>query len=391
MKLLILILGTLPGLKRDLFSKWSLLLFSSALAAILLFPFTSSAGTTREITDATGRVLTIPAQVQRVICSGSGCLRLLTYLQAQDRVVAVDSIEVHGSPIDARPYAIANPQFKSYPIFGEFRGHDSPELIAGLDPQPQVIFKTSATRGYDPDQLQIKTNIPVVTLEYGNLTHGRKKLNQALRLMAEVVGRQERAEEVIAYFDAMEQDIRQRSSGVPESNRPSCYVGGLGLSGPHGFQSTEPSFAPFAFTQAKNVAGDLAKVRETASHANVSKEQILVWDPEVIFIDVSTMRLDPGANALDQLRTDPSYQALSAVHAERVYGLFPYNSYTQNFESIFANAYFVGKVLYPERFADVDPMAKTEEISVFLNGGPAFAELQRRFQGLAFSRIAVRP
>jgi iron complex transport system substrate-binding protein len=348
-----------------------------------------AADSTRQVTDAAGRVLTIPAQVERVICSGSGCLRLLTYLQAHDRIVAVDSIEVHGSPIDARPYAIANPQFKNYPIFGEFRGHDSPELIVGLDPQPQVIFKTSATRGHDPEQLQAKTGIPVITLEYGNLTYGRKQLNHALRLMADIMGTQERAEEVITYFDALEQDIRQRTADVPENERPSCYIGGLGLSGPHGFQSTEPSFAPFAFTHAKNVAGDLARSKETASHANVSKEQIVIWDPEVIFIDVSTMRLDSAANAVEQLRTDPAYQRLSAVHAGRVYGLFPYNSYTQNFESIFANAYYVGKVLYPERFADVDPMAKAEQISMFLNGGPAFAELQRQFKGMAFGRIDV--
>ena len=343
----------------------------------------------RQVTDAAGRVLTIPTQVGRVICSGSGCLRLLTYLQAHDRIVAVDSIEVHGSPIDARPYAIANPQFKNYPIFGEFRGHDSPELIAGLEPRPQVIFKTSAGRGYDPEQLQDKTGIPVITLEYGNLTYGRSKLNHALRLMADVMGVQDRAEKVIAYFDALEQDIRQRAADVPERERPTCYIGGLGLSGPHGFQSTEPSFAPFAFTHANNVAGDLVRHKETSSHANVSKEQIIIWDPEIIFIDVSTMRLDSAANAIEQLRSDPAYQSLSAVLAGQVFGLFPYNSYTQNYESIFANAYYVGKVLYPERFADVDPMAKAEEISTFLNGGPAFAELQRQFTGMAFGPITV--
>ena len=40
-----------------------------------------------------------------------------------------------------------------------------------------------------------------------------------------------------------------------------------------------------------HVAGDLAKAKETASHATVSKEQILIWDPEIIFVDISTTRL----------------------------------------------------------------------------------------------------
>lgn len=342
----------------------------------------------RRITDMAGRTATIPQKVDRVICSGAGCLRLLTYLKAHDRIVAVDSIEVKGSPIDARPYAIANPQFKTYPIFGEFRGHDNPELIAGLRPQPQVIFKTFAGRGQDPGHLQTKTGVPVIVLEYGNLTYGRDRLNRALRLMAEVMGETTRAEAVIAFFDALEQDLKRRTRDIPQDQRPSCYVGGLGQAGPHGFQSTEPSFAPFTFTHARNVAAP-SPGEKPLSHATVAKEKIIFWDPEVIFLDVSTLRLGSEANALDQLRTDPAYMGLSGVRKGRVFALFPYNSYNQNFEAVYANAYYVGKVLYPERFADVDPMAKAEAISTFLNGGPAFESLNKQFGNIAFSRIGI--
>ncbi|MFP4033234.1 MAG: hypothetical protein ACLFTV_16880 [Desulfococcaceae bacterium] len=168
-----------------------------SIALCLLFapaaPASAAASEVREIADAAGRTVTVPKAADRAICSGAGCLRLLTYLQAHDRIVGVDSIELRGSPIDARPYAIANPQFKTYPLFGEFRGHDNPELIAALDPQPQVIFKTYGGRGTGPDSLQAKTGIPVVILKYGNLTYQRDALNQALRLMGEVMGEGERA------------------------------------------------------------------------------------------------------------------------------------------------------------------------------------------------------
>lgn len=343
----------------------------------------------RSIADAAGREVTIPETVDRVICSGPGCLRLLTYLKAHDRIVAVDSIEVRGAPIDARPYAIVNPQFRDYPLFGEFRGQDNPELIAALDPQPQVIFKTFAGHGQDPDRLQAKTGIPVITLEYGNLTYGRGDLDRSLRLMARVMGVEKRAEEVIAFFNDLEQDLRQRTEGISPDWRPGCYVGGLGQRGPHGFESTEPSFAPFAFVRARNTAA-LDPASRPLSHALIAREEIVFRDPEVIFLDLSTMALGSGANALDQLCTDPAYRALNAVRTGRVYGLFPYNSYTQNFETVFANAYYVGKVLYPDRFADVDPMARAEEISVFLNGGPSFAKMRAQYDGLPFTRLEVR-
>ena len=73
---------------------------------------------TRKIIDAIGREVEIPETVQYIICSGAGCLRLLTYLQAQDKIVAVDDAEVRMRKFDARPYALANPQFNpSIPRF----------------------------------------------------------------------------------------------------------------------------------------------------------------------------------------------------------------------------------------------------------------------------------
>ncbi|TVQ95897.1 MAG: iron ABC transporter substrate-binding protein [Desulfovibrionales bacterium] len=357
-----------------------------------IFAAPLNAQDTQSITDMLGRDVVVPSLVDRVICSGSGCLRLLVYLQGQDRIVGVDSAEKGGLPfgVDARPYAVANPGFGEYPLFGEFRGHDNPELIAALDPAPQVILKTNAQRDGGADALQAKTGIPVIGLGYGNLTHGRENLNQTLRIMGQVIGKEERAEAVIAFFHALQADLEQRAARVAEDDRPSTFIGGIAMRGGHGFASTEPAYAPFAFLNVRNVAGDLSTGETGGSHATVAKEQLLLWDPDVVFLDISTTRLQGGANGLEQLRTDPAYQALSAIQANRVYGVFPYNFYTTNYESVFANAYFIGSVLYPEQFADIDPMAKAEEIATFLNGGPAFERINEDFENMGFGRITVQ-
>jgi iron complex transport system substrate-binding protein len=344
---------------------------------------------TRVITDSLGRDVRVPVQVDRVICSGSGCLRLLVYLHADDRVVGVDSAEKGGLPFDtdARPYAVARPHLKTLPLIGEFRGHDNPELIAALAPQPQVIFKTYAARDGGVEALQAKTGIPVVALGYGNLTYRRAELEQTLRTMGAVLGLEERAEQVVAYFDDLQADLERRAQTEPSDDEPTTYIGGLAQRGGHGFASTEPSYAPFVFLGARNVAAELAQSRETASHATVSKEQLLVWDPDVLFLDISTTRMPSGANGLEELRSDPAYQALTAVQQGRVYGVFPYNYYTQNFGSIFANAYFIGSVLYPKAFGDMDPLGKAEEISVFLTGAPTFERINAAYENLGFARI----
>ena len=66
---------------------------------------------TRLIQDCAGRQVLIDKNVSRIICSGAGCLRLITYLGAQNKVVAVDSIESKGMIIDARPYQLLTQNF----------------------------------------------------------------------------------------------------------------------------------------------------------------------------------------------------------------------------------------------------------------------------------------
>ncbi|MFO8047764.1 MAG: iron ABC transporter substrate-binding protein [Desulfosudaceae bacterium] len=373
-------------------SGFFLLFLLVAACGIIGFPGQGKCDSSRAITDMLNRQVTIPDQVDRVICSGSGCLRLLVYLQAHDRVVGVDSAEKGGLPFaaDARPYAVANPELSNHPLFGEFRGHDSPELIAALDPQPQVILKTYAARDGGVEELEQKTGLPVVALGYGDLTRKREELRQTLRLMGRVLRKEDRAEAVIAFFDEMQADLEERAAGVADRERPTTYIGGLAQRGGHGFASTEPGYEPFTFLSADNVAKVLARDGRPLDHAMVSKEQLMRWNPEIVFLDIATTRIPSGANGLEELRDDPAYRALDAVRSGRVFGVFPYNYYTQNFGSVFANAYFIGTVLYPRAFADIDPLAKAEAISEFLNGGPAYARINRNFDQMGFEKLPLK-
>ena len=351
-------------------------------------PSASGSGTLL-VTDALGRDVQVPRDPDYIICSGPGALRLATYLQVEDRVIAVDNMEGRQPAFDARPYALAHPAYRDLPVFGEFRGFDNPELILGLEPQPQVIFKTYPSMGYDPLELEQKTGIPVVSLSYGDLVDHREDFYQSLRTMAEVLSCQKRAEEVITFIETAILDIQSRSSHVAAADRPTCYVGGIAYKGPHGMQSTEPVYPPFYFLHAHNVAFDPSISRQFQSYSEISKEKLIEWDPDVLFIDISTIQSDDAAGALYGLSHEHIYSYLSAVQSNEVYGLLPYNWYTQNFGSILADSYFVGSILYPEEFADMDPVLKADEIYEFLVGKPVYAELNAAFNGQGFSKIKL--
>jgi len=367
-------------------------LLASGISLLLLVACICTAGAadgSRIVEDAAQRRVTLPRTVDRILCSGPGALRLITYLQCQDRIIGVDGIEKRHREFDSRPYALANPQLKTYPLFGEFRGHDNPELIMGLSPLPQVIFKTFHTMGYDPDELQARTGIPVVVLNHGNLGNQRRQLFDSLDLAGRVLGEEKRATQVISFFTNQIADLERRTTDLPQSEQSDCFVGGIASKGPHGFLSTEPGYPPFGFVNAVNAAAPPGGRGNSLSHSTVSKEKLIQWDPDILFLDLSTLQMGERAGGFYELRTDPVFKALGAVESGRVFGLLPYNGYAQNYGSILANAWFIGKLLHDQRFADIDPGAKADEIYSFLVGAPVYAALNDNFHNLAFQKIPL--
>jgi iron complex transport system substrate-binding protein len=304
-------------------------------------------------------------------------------------VVAVDALEKKEHAVEARPYVLAHPEYSQLPLGGEFRGRDNPELLLSLDPQPQVILKTFPTMGMDPDTLQNKTGIPVVSLYYGDLGQNRELIHSALMLMGQILDCQSRAKEVLAFMEDQIAELLARTESIPLSSQPSVFVGGVAFKGPHGFQSTEPNYPAFRFVPAQNLAAREGTSGPDLRHSIVAKEQIMMWDPEVLFLDLATLQLGGQEGGLYELRNDPSYQTLSAVQENHVYGLLPYNWYATNFGSVLANAYFIGSVLYPERFADVDVQERAEKIFSFLVGSPVLDALIQELEGMAFQPIQV--
>ncbi|MDD5050037.1 MAG: iron ABC transporter substrate-binding protein [Methanoregulaceae archaeon] len=342
------------------------------------------------VIDGFDRSVTVPVPVESVLCSGSGCVRYLVYLQGEDLIAGVDSIEKEGRIPEGRPYSLVHGDWlKDLPLFGEFRGKDDPEKVIGIG--PDLVFKTGSTgtaygtSGVEADTLQEKTGIPVVAFPYGSLRDEAEKADMyaGLRVIGASIGREDRAEEVIAYIEATMADLEERTADIPADERKQVYIGGVSSAGAHGIISTEPAYPPFLWVHADNVASGLG-----TAHVDVAKEALVDWDPEYIFIDAGTIQAD-NEGAIGQLKTDPALRGLSAVKEGRVYGVLPYNFYNINYETVLADAYFIGTVLYPDRFADIDPVEKADEIYTFFVGEPVFDELSGQYGSAVFSRIAV--
>ncbi|MFP4296772.1 MAG: iron ABC transporter substrate-binding protein [Spirulinaceae cyanobacterium] len=327
---------------------------------------------TLTITDALGREVTIPQPLERVVASGSGALRYLTYLQVQDRVVGVDNNEMEQrAQKHPRPYRMANPQLGELPLIGEFRGKDDPEKIIAIN--PQVIFKVGASSATEVEQLQQQTGIPVIALNYGNLRNERSLMYETFDLIGEVMGVPDRATALEDYIETAIADLNRRTADIPDSEKPTVFIGGIAKSGTQNFQSTEPAYPPLLFVNARRAAASVG-----TEYTSIDKEKIIEWDPDIILVDSSSLFSSPSA--VDELRTDPSYQQLSAVQQGRVYAVWPYNLYNANLENILVNSYFIGQLLYPEQFQDLDFAEKADEIFSFFVDQPLYEQLQESYQ-----------
>jgi iron complex transport system substrate-binding protein len=69
------------------------------------------------------------------------------------------------------------------------------------------------------------------------------------------------------------------------------------------------------------------------------------------------------------------------VKNNRIYGVMPYNWYANNYDTVLADAYYIGKLLYPDRFSDIDPEVKADEIYTMLDGKPVYADMKKLFGG----------
>lgn len=319
----------------------------------------------RTVTDLAGREVSVPADVERVAAIGAGTLRLVVYAGGAGRVVGVEEFETR--PPVARPYTLANPSLLDLPVIGAGGPDSAPDAERLLAVAPDVIFVNQIADAGGADRLQAATGIPVVVVSYGSLGTLDEPFFTSMELIGEVLGTSERAAEVVTYVRDVLEDLAARTAGVPDDAKATAYVGALGFKGARGMESTQPGYLPLAAIGARNVA---ASVEQTGA-VMIDREQLVAWDPDHIFIDLGGLALVRGDVGADR----GFYEGLTAVREGRVYAQLPFNNYATNVEVALADAYYAGTVLFPERFADVDPASKADEIATVLVGEPVYERL----------------
>lgn len=331
---------------------------------------------TRIITDMLGRKVEIPENIESIVCTGAGALRMICYAQADDLVIGVEDIDKKKDIRRAYNYVYYD-SFKDLPSIGKGggRGYTAyEEEIISLN--PDVIF--SAYTSDALEELENRTGIPVISITYQSDMFDPDLL-KSLELIGDVLGKEKRCAEVISYIKDAQADLDKRTKNIPDRDKPTAYAGAISFRGGHGFGGTYGNFTPFTAINAINVADMSGK----EGAFDVDLEKVLVWDPDYIFLDPGNMGL-----VNEEYEKNPNYfKSLRAVNEGNVYSMISYNNYTTNIEIAIAGSYYAGKILFPEQFSDIDIAKKTDELLEKFLGKPFYSDMVEA--GLVYGEIEI--
>jgi len=308
------------------------------------------AGDETELTiiDSADRVVTIPRPVNWVVSLSIDDLRVLAALDVVDKIVArPEYVDKYADKLIALQ---AHPEIKDIPSSG---GYTNPNLEVILSLNPDVIFAYGGSATYTEvaDDIQSKTNIPVVCIHHSTESGYGFDL-EMFRLVGIVVDEEDRAEELITYAEGQIAELPEVTSEIPENEKPGVYFFSAHES--DFIERAVPCYQPIDIAGGINVAG----VLPDCSVVKISIEQIIDWNPDIILIH--SFSKEPTISVEDVL-SDPRLQTVNAVKTGDVY-------YTKGFyigwdpASGIAESFYLAKLFHPDMFEDLDVEERGNDI-----------------------------
>ena len=266
---------------------------------------TQETAETREITDMAGRKVTVPtAENIESVFSAGPVAAIFLYMVVPDKLLGWNY------ELNDVEKSIILDKYQDLPNFGM---GDAVNYEAVIAANPTIAInsgKINDAMVSDCDALSESLGIPVVAVD--------NELNnsaEAFRFMGELLGVEDHAEELAQYAEQVFTDINALSD-IPEEKKVSVYFGNGEDSletAPRGSQHAQILDAINAVNVADLELGDGSRVQ-------ISAEQLLAWDPDVIVVNGEPKADKSGNSAAEDILSNPDYASLKAVQDQLFFG-----------------------------------------------------------------------
>ncbi len=306
---------------------------------------------TKTITDAAGKKVTIPSNIKKIGDSWQAHNEVLCILGGGDKIVST-ILTAKGRPWLYK----VNPQMNNAVTSFTADSVNSEELVKA---KPDIVFMPlndkSANKVSD-------LGIPVVQLNFTDF----KSLKECVKLTGDILGEdgKKKADAYISYLDTKLNNITSITSKIPKDQRPKVlHVTSLSPLTVDGSNTIISAWIDTA-------GGVNAAAEVKGNNKQVSMEQILKWNPDIIILSSNTlMKLNNGKKNIDNLLNDPSWQKVNAVKTSKVYfnpdGAFYWDRYSAE-EAL--QIQWAAKTIHPDKFSSIDIIKETRNFyKTFLN------------------------
>ena len=266
---------------------------------------TQETGETREITDMAGRKVTVPAaeDIESVFSTGP-VAAIFMYMVAPDKLLGWNY------ELNDVEKSIILEKYHDLPNFGMGDAINYEAVIAANPTIALNCGKINDAMVSDCDALSKSLGIPVIAVD--------NELNnsaEAFRFMGELLGVEDHAEELAEYSEKIFTDIASLAD-IPEDETVSVYLG----NGEDSLETAPRGSQHAQILDAVNVTNVADLELGDGSRVQISAEQLLAWNPDVIVVNGEPKADKSGNSAAEDILSNPDYASLKAVQDNKVYG-----------------------------------------------------------------------
>ena len=266
---------------------------------------TQETGETREITDMAGRKVTVPAaeDIESVFSTGP-VAAIFMYMVAPDKLLGWNY------ELNDVEKSIILEKYHDLPNFGMGDAISYEAVIAANPTIALNCGKINDAMVSDCDALSESLGIPVIAVD--------NELNnsaEAFRFMGELLGVEDHAEELAEYSEKIFTDIASLAD-IPEDEKVSVYFG----NGEDSLETAPRGSQHAQILDAVNVTNVADLELGDGSRVQISAEQLLAWNPDVIVVNGEPKADKSGNSAAEDILSNPDYASLKAVQDNKVYG-----------------------------------------------------------------------
>ncbi len=285
---------------------------------------------TTTVIDAAGREVEIPENIRRIVITCRGG--------------TTNEVSIFANPnmIFGQPTQKAYPQLlKMFPYFetvtdpGSF---DDVSVEQVLALEPDIVFVgISSKKG---NALLEEAGLKTYTMQIGWAT--AETIKQEFINMGKILKNEEKAEQLVNYWEEKIALVNRLVSAVPESKRKTVYYTSKSI--------TDANTGDWGQSWIRTSGG--INVFEGSFKGDVSVEQVMEWDPDVI--------LTHASSGISEVMNDKRVQELKAIKNKEVYqtptGAFWWDRPSPESPLSFL---WLAKTLYPDYTAEIDLKAET--------------------------------